>query len=81
MREPDQFLIECVGSGDVVPGVLGRRTDLMETVLRISVRDAERAVIERFARLVVPMVTAGPQGTTGYFEGRPPVREVFGSRR
>jgi len=77
MREPEQFLIECLGSGDVAPGVLERRTDLMETVLRISVRDPERAVIERFARLVVPMVTAGPQGTTGYFEGRPPVREVF----
>ena len=27
--------------------------------------------------MIVPMVTAGPQGTTGYFEGRPPVREVF----
>ena len=78
MREPEQFLIECVGGGDVLPGVLPRHDDLMETVLRVSVRDSERAVVEQFSRLVVPMVTAGPQGTTGYFEARPAVREVFG---
>jgi hypothetical protein len=39
--------------------------------------DPRREVIERFTREIVPLVTSGPQGTTGYFDGRPAVREVF----
>ena len=49
----------------------------METVLRLTAWDENRATIERFSREIVPLVTAGPQGTTGYFDGRPAVREVF----
>jgi hypothetical protein len=77
--EPQRSLVECLGAGDVVPGVLPRGDrELTETVLRISVADERREVVERFSREVVPLVTAGPQGTTGYAEGRPVVREVFG---
>ncbi len=75
--EPREFLVECLGSGDVVPGV-GRREDLMETVLRIAAADERREVLEAFARELMPLVTGGPQGTTGYADGRPAVREVFG---
>ena len=61
----------------------GRRSDppaeiVMETVLRISVADPRREVVERFTRELTPLITAGPQGITGYAEGRPAVREVFG---
>jgi hypothetical protein len=58
--------------------VLPRRDDLMETTLRLSAADERREPVERFSREIVPLVTSGPQGTTGYFEGRPAVREVFG---
>jgi hypothetical protein len=76
---PHRSRVECLGAGDVVPGVLpsaGR--DLMETVLRISVADARRDVVERFSREIAPLITSGPQGITGYAEGRPAVHEVFG---
>jgi hypothetical protein len=76
--DPQRSLVECLGSGDAAPGVLRRRDDLHETVLRITVADQRRDVVERFTRQIVPLVTAGPQGTTGYFDGRPSVREVFG---
>jgi hypothetical protein len=76
-KAPSKFNIECLGSGDVAPGVLPRRDDLTETVLRLTASDPDRAVVERFAKMLVPLVTAGPQGTTGYFDGRPTVREVF----
>ncbi len=52
--------------------------ELLETVLRVSAADERREVVERFAREIFPLVSRGPQGTTGYAEGRPPVREVFG---
>ena len=36
-----------------------------------------RDAAERFARELMPFITAGPQGTTGYAEGRPRVHPVF----
>jgi hypothetical protein len=77
LHEPEEFSIECLGSGDAAGAILGRREDLTETVLRIGVRDSDRKLVEHFTRLIVPLVTSGPQGTTGYFDGRPTVREVF----
>jgi hypothetical protein len=74
---PQQFHVETLGSLDSLNGVLPTRDDLMETVLRITVADDRREIAERFSRELVPLVTAGPQGTTGYFDGRPAVREVY----
>src|SRR6185436_16019481 len=61
---PQHFHAETIGSGN-------------QTVLRISAADDRRETIERFTRQIVPLVTSGPQGTTGYFDGRPAAREVF----
>lgn len=73
---PAQHLIECLGSGDSLPGVLPR-ADPPEVVLRLAVRDPRRAVVERFSRELAPLVTSGPPGITGYTTGRPAVREVL----
>jgi hypothetical protein len=62
-----------------VPGVLPRH-DPPEVVLRVSVRDPQRAKIERFTKEFAPLVTSGPPGITGYTTGRPAVREVFAYR-
>jgi len=76
---PLHSLIECLGAGDVVPAVRSENAaSTMEVVLRISVADERREVVERFTKEIAPLVTAGPQGTTGYAEGRPAVREVYG---
>src|SRR5262249_24575079 len=75
-REPEQFHVECLGSGDSLPGVLPR-VDAPEVVLRVSVRDSRKDVVERFSRELAPLVTAGPPGVSGYTSGRPSVREVF----
>jgi hypothetical protein len=73
---PEHRNIECLGAGDCVPrGAL--RADVPEVVLRVSVRDARKAVVERFTKEFAPLVTSGPPGVTGYTIGRPPVREVF----
>ena len=73
---PEHSLIECLGAGDSLPGVLPR-VDAPEVVLRVSVRDARKTVVERFSRELAPLVTSGPPGVTGYTTGRPVVREVF----
>lgn len=74
----DSF-IECLGTGASVPAVPSRidESQFLETVLRIAVEAEDRAAVECFARELMPLVTAGPQGTTGYAEGRPHPHPVF----
>jgi hypothetical protein len=75
-----ETLIECLGTGASVRGIASRMSDthLVETVLRVSVAAETKAPLERFAREVASLVTAGPQGVTGYATGRPKVLPVFG---
>jgi len=76
--EPQQWHSECLGTGDVVPGVFAGGTHGLETVLRLSVADERREVVDRFTRELMPLITCGPQGITGYAEGRPRIHEVVG---
>jgi hypothetical protein len=75
--EPERHNVECLGAGDCVPGVLPAATAPPEVVLRVTIRDSRRSVVERFTKEFAPLVTSGPPGVTGYTTGRPPVREVF----
>jgi len=58
-------LIECLGDAG------GN-----EVVLRVAVESESREAVERFTQELMSLVTAGPQGTTGYAEGRPRVHPV-----
>jgi hypothetical protein len=71
-------LVECLGAGDVAPGVLPPAAPPFEVVLRVTVRDPERTAVERFCRELAPLVTAGPPGIVGYASGRPSPRPAFG---
>jgi hypothetical protein len=75
--DPEAYEVECLGAGACVPGVLAE-PELMETVLRLAVRDSRREAVERFCREVAPLVTSGPQGLTGFSAGRPRPGPVFG---
>lgn len=78
--ELEQSLVECLGTGDIVPGVKlwHEPPEPMECLLRICVMDSRREALDCFAREIAPLVTSGPQGVTGYSSGRPKVRPVFG---
>mgnify|MGYP003638983214 CR=1 FL=1 len=69
--------VECLGANAVAAGVL-EPTSALETVLRVSVAHEDKAAVERFAKELAPLVTSGPQGTTGYAGGRPKPTPVFG---
>ena len=75
--EPQQSHIETLGAGETVPQRPRAGFDPPEVVLRVAIRDARKAIVERFAKEFAPLVTSGPPGVTGYTTGRPPVREVF----
>jgi hypothetical protein len=74
---PEQHLVEVLGSGACVPGVLPNASEPVEVVFRVTAQDARREVIERFTKEFAPLVTSGPPAITGYTTGRPPVRELF----
>jgi enoyl-CoA hydratase/carnithine racemase len=74
-----ESLVECLGSGACWPARADPAAvgELRETVLRIAVADDSREALERFTRALMPLVTAGPPGTTGYAEGRPRIHPMF----
>ncbi|MHC5544042.1 acyclic terpene utilization AtuA family protein, partial [Singulisphaera rosea] len=76
--ELEDSLVECLGSGGVVPGVFHPASPPFEVVLRVTVRDPDRAAVERFCREFAPLVTSGPSGIAGYATGRPSPRPAFG---
>ena len=59
-------------------GVLRPAAPPFEVVLRVTVRDPNRAAVERFCREFAPLVTSGPPGIAGYATGRPTPRPAFG---
>lgn len=72
-------LIECLGNASSVPLPSGiwPNHPCFETVLRLSVESESKSAVEAFSLTLMSLVTAGPQGTTGYAEGRPRVHSVF----
>jgi hypothetical protein len=62
----------CHGPITPAPGVVN------EVVLRVGVRDADRAKVDRFGQELAPLVTSGPPGVTGFAGGRPKATEVLG---
>ena len=73
--ELEKSLIECLGAGDCVPGVLPAVTP-PEVVLRVAVRDPRRAAVERFSK----EFAAGHVGAAGrhrLYDGAATGGEVF----
>jgi hypothetical protein len=69
--------IECLGTGDTLPGVWPRNDDGCEVVLRVSAHDPSREALERFVREFSPLVGSGTPGVTGYTGPRPKPYPVF----
>ena len=67
---------EYLGVSGVLPGILRAPEEPPEVVLRLAVRDRDRAKVERFGKEIAPLVTAGPPGVTGFAGGRPKPQEV-----
>lgn len=75
----DAILTELVGF-DATHGPLARRAapgfDPPEVQLRIGVRAADLAPVERFTREIAPLILNGPPSVTGFAGGRPKPEEI-----
>jgi hypothetical protein len=56
----------------------GETRDPAEVVLRMGVKGKDRAKVDRFGSELVPLVTSGPPGVTGFAGGRPKATEIIG---
>ena len=73
----DEKMVEYVGSGVTHAGILGTDNP-PEVVLRIGVKSMDKAKVTRFGSEIVPLVTSGPPGVTGFAGGRPKATDIVG---
>ena len=75
----DERLVEFVGANVCHAGLpVAHADDPSEVVLRLGVKGPDRAKVERFGTELVPLVTSGPPGVTGFAGGRPKATEIIG---
>ncbi len=73
----DEVRVEWVGWNSTHGPLVGEPPeDIPEIELRVAVKSADRAAVERFTREIAPLVLAGPPSVTGFAGGRPRVQEI-----
>jgi hypothetical protein len=75
--EPHERLVEIVGAGVCHAGITSA-ADPPEVVLRLGVKCDDEQKVDRFGMEIVPLVTSGPPGVTGFAGGRPKATEIVG---
>ena len=73
----EDTVTEFVGANTCHGEIVDVPEKLGEVVLRVGVKDADRAKVERFGKELAPLVTSGPPGVTGFAGGRPKATEVL----
>ncbi|HMO13902.1 MAG TPA: DUF1446 domain-containing protein [Pirellulaceae bacterium] len=74
--ESERF-VEIVGTNVCHAGIMPPPSDPAEVVLRIGARSHDRQKLDRLGMEIVPLVTSGPPGVTGFAGGRPKATEVI----
>jgi hypothetical protein len=76
----EQKTIEIVGTNTACfPGMIpAHDTDALEVVMRVGVREYDKAKADRFGSELASLITSGPPGLTGFGAGRPRASEVIG---
>jgi hypothetical protein len=72
----DQIPTEFVGVSATHGPLAGHVKEVPEVQLRVGVRSADRAAVERFTRELAPLVLNGPPSVTGFAGGRPKVEDI-----
>lgn len=74
---PADRLVELVGTGVCHQGIWPKVDNPPEVVLRIGARGQDRAALDRLGMEIIPLVTSGPPGVTGFAGGRPKASEII----
>jgi len=75
----EERMVEFVGANVCHAGIDGSTAnEPSEVVLRMGVKGPDRDKVNRFGPELVPLVTSGPPGVTGFAGGRPKATEIIG---
>jgi acyclic terpene utilization AtuA family protein len=76
---PEERLVEILGANVCHAGIAAAENGApSEVVLRMGVKGPDREKVDRFGMELVPLVTSGPPGVTGFAGGRPKATEIIG---
>jgi hypothetical protein len=76
---PEEKLVEYLGANVCHAGIAAAEERApTEVVLRMGVKGIDRDKVDRFGMELVPLVTSGPPGVTGFAGGRPKATEIIG---
>ncbi|HJO26275.1 MAG: ATPase [Planctomycetes bacterium] len=71
--------VEFIGANVCHAGIpIPGEQEPTEVVLRMGVKGPDRAKVNRFGSELIPLVTSGPPGVTGFAGGRPKATEIIG---
>jgi len=74
----EQRFVELLGTSVCHDGIVPTPVELGEVVLRIGAKGEDRNKLDRLGQEIVPLVTSGPPGVTGFAGGRPRATEIIG---
>ena len=70
-------LTEFLGLSSCHGDIVGTPSQINEIVLRLSVKDNNKVMVNRFGKEIAPVITNGPPGVTGFAGGRPKAQEII----
>jgi len=73
----DKRFIELLGTNICHDGIMPPPVDPGEVVLRIGAKGNDIEQLNRLGQEIVPLVTSGPPGVTGFAGGRPRATEII----
>ncbi|MFK7766777.1 MAG: acyclic terpene utilization AtuA family protein [Mariniblastus sp.] len=73
----EEKFIEILGTNACHAGIAPAPAEPAEVVLRIGARSPDKSKLDRLGMEIVPLVTSGPPGVTGFAGGRPKATEII----
>ncbi len=74
--EEERF-VEIVGTNVCHAGIASAPEDPAEVVLRLGAKSMDKSKLDRLGMEIVPLVTSGPPGVTGFAGGRPKATDII----
>ena len=74
---PEERFVEIVGTNVCHAGIAASPAEPAEVILRIGAKGHDRAKLNRLGMEIVPLVTSGPPGVTGFAGGRPKATDII----
>jgi hypothetical protein len=74
---PEERFVEIVGTNVCHAGIADAPAEPAEVILRVGAKGHDKEKLNRLGMEIVPLVTSGPPGVTGFAGGRPKASDII----